>query len=194
MLLQVLEGVGADRIDTLLAPWLARAGLDNLRWGWPGAAATEDSAIRGQVIEGTVHDPNAFALGGVSSHAGLFGTSRAVAAFGDAVLDAVSGRSSALPGRGIATLWQLPTIGSHQGGWDWVTAGSSTGRYWPSDARGHVGYTGTSLWVAPRQRVVVALLTNRVHPHDGDKEPIRAARRRVHDAVAEALGWDRGRP
>lgn len=194
VLLQVLETVGAARIDTLLASWLDRAGLDDLRWGWPGAAATEDSPLRGRVLEGEVHDPNAFVLDGVSSHAGLFGTARAVAAFGDAVLDAVSGRRSDLPGRGIEMLWGLPTIGSHQGGWDRITENSNTGSFWPTDARGHVGYTGTSLWVAPRQRVVVALLTNRVHPHDGDKAPIRAARRCVYDAVAGALGWDRGRP
>jgi serine-type D-Ala-D-Ala carboxypeptidase len=65
---------------------------------------------------------------------------------------------------------------------------TSTGAHWPSDGIGHLGYTGTSLWLAPRQRVAVALLTNRVHPVD-DKAAIREARPRIHDAVARDLGW-----
>lgn len=180
-LLAVLEALGGP-LDRQLDEVLGSAGLEGLRWGWPGAAATEDSPLRGGVIEGCVHDPNAFAMGGVSTHAGLFGTARAVAAFGDALLD---GR---LPSP--APLWAAKGPGSHRAGWDGVSVGAytSTGSRWPADAVGHLGYTGTSLWIAPRQRVVVALLTNRVHPRD-DKQAIRAARPRVHDAVARALGW-----
>ncbi|MEZ4236487.1 MAG: hypothetical protein R3F59_10075 [Myxococcota bacterium] len=69
--------------------------------------------------------------------------------------------------------------------------GSSAPR-WPADSRGHVGFTGTSLWIAPRQRVVVAFLTDRVLAGERDFGPIRAARRAVHEAVALALGWDTG--
>lgn len=185
VLLEVLEAIGGTRIDVLLAPWLARAGLEDLRWGWPGAAATEDCPVRGRIVEGEVHDLNAAALGGISSHAGLFGTARAVAAFGEAVLG-----PSVLPVCGIARARAVPGPGSHRGGWDTPTPGGSTGRFWPAGTFGHLGYTGTSLWIAPRERVVVALLTNRVHPTDGDRATIRAARQAVHDAVATTLGWD----
>ena len=67
---------------------------------------------------------------------------------------------------------------------------TSTGRYFPDDSLGHLGYTGTSVWVVPSRRTTVAFLTNRIHPKD-DLTGIRAARPLVHDAVAQALGWDR---
>jgi CubicO group peptidase (beta-lactamase class C family) len=193
VLLAVLEAAGGDRIDVLHRDLvLVPAGFSGaLRWGWPGAAATEDCPVRGRVIEGEVHDLNAWSMGGVSSHAGLFGTARSVAGLGEALLDAVQGRRDDLPGRALATFWASRGLGSHVCGWDTPSNPvSSTGRWWPAHAVGHLGYTGTSVWMAPDERVVVALLTNRVHPVD-DKEPIRAARPRVHDAVSHTLGWDR---
>jgi len=195
-LLAVLEAAGGARIDLLLQDLvLGPAGLTDLRWGWPGAAATEDCPVRGRVVEGEVHDLNAFSMGGVSSHAGLFGTARSVARAGDAILDAVQGRRDDLPGRSLATFWTSRGPGSHACGWDTVSLPSSTGSFWPADGVGHLGYTGTSLWIAPRQRVVVAFLTNRVHPiDDKTKAAINDARPRVHDAVARSLGWDAPRP
>lgn len=193
VLLDLIERVGGARLDEQLAPWLQGTVGQGLRWGWPDAAATEDRPDRGGVIEGEVHDPLAFAMGGVSSHAGLFGTALSVSAFAEAVLEAWAGRGAALPVRGMAALWADRGPGSHRGGWDTPAPPSSevvsaAGRLWPADGRGHLGYTGTSVWMAPRQRVVVALLTNRVHPGD-DKSAIRAVRVRLHEAVARALGW-----
>ncbi len=188
VLLQVLEAVGGP-LDGQLDRILARAGLAGaVRWGWEGAAATEDCPLRGEVIEGRVHDPNAFAMGGVSTHAGLFGTAASVAAVAEGLLDAARGVRDDLPSP--LPLWAAKGLGSHRAGWDGVSRGAytSTGRGWPDDGVGHLGYTGCSLWIAPRARVVVAFFTNRIHPTD-DKGPIRAARPRVHDAVARALGW-----
>lgn len=184
-LLQVLEALGGP-LDAQLAPLLRAAGVEGrLSWDGAGAAATEDCPLRGRVLEGEVHDANCAAMGGVSTHAGLFGDARAVARYAEALLDAHAGRRDDLP----APPWHLTGPGSHRGGWDGVSPGaSSTGSSWPADGVGHLGYTGTSVWLAPRQRGVVALLTNRVHPVD-DKRAIRAARPRVHDAVAAALGW-----
>jgi CubicO group peptidase (beta-lactamase class C family) len=191
LLLEVMERVANRRLDEQLADWPG----GDLRWGWPGAAATEDRPDRGGVIEGVVHDPLAFAMGGISSHAGLFGTALSVCTLAEQVMDAWAGRLSPLPAVGLRALAQLERAGAgkHVGGWAVAEPGGSSGRYWPHDGRGHLGYTGTSVWTAPRQRVVVALLTNRVHPRD-DLTAIRAARPRVHDAVATALGWDRERP
>ncbi len=168
------------------------SGIADLRWGWPTAAATELCPIRDILIEGTVHDLNCASLGGVSAHAGLFGNARAVAGLADALRQAVAGERTDLPGRTLREMWATAGPGSHRGGWDSPSDGyTSTGRWFPQDSRGHLGYTGTSVWVVPSRRTTVALLTNRVHPVD-DKEPIRAARPRIHDAVARALGWDTG--
>lgn len=183
-LLQVLEAVGGP-LDQQLAPLLRDT--PGLSYDGAGAAATEDCPLRGRVLAGEVHDANCAAMGGVSTHAGLFGDARSVARHAEALLDAAGGRRDDLPSP--APLWALAGPGTHRGGWDTVTPGaSSTGGAWPPDTVGHLGYTGTSVWMSPSRRVVVALLTNRVHPRD-DKEAIRAARPLVHDAVARALCW-----
>lgn len=191
-LLAVLEAAGERRIDSLFADILRCTNITELGWGWPCAAATEHCPVRGYVIEGTVHDLNTAAMGGRSTHAGLFGTARAVARLGDAWRAAVADpTSSPLPGEAMARLWSLRGCGSHRGGWDSVTRGgyTSTGQYFPDDTVGHLGYTGTSLWVVPSRKTSIALLTNRVHPHDCSKG-IRALRPALHDAVAQYLGWD----
>lgn len=185
-LLRVLEALGGP-LDAQVAAILGPAGLGALSYDGAGAAATEDCPLRGRVLEGEVHDANCAAMGGVSTHAGLFGDAAALAAFGDAAIDAARGARDDLPSP--VALWACAGPGSHRGGWDGVTPGaSSTGGGWPPDTVGHLGYTGTSLWLSPSRRVVVALLTNRIHPVD-DKAPIRAARPRVHQAVARALRW-----
>jgi CubicO group peptidase (beta-lactamase class C family) len=185
-LLQILEALGGP-LQEQLAALLGPAGLGGLSFDGAGAAATEDCPLRGRVLEGEVHDANCAAMGGVSTHAGVFGDARTLARFGEATIDAARGVRSDLPSP--VSSWACAGPGTHRGGWDGVTPGaSSTGGAWPSDTVGHLGYTGTSVWMSPSRRVVVALLTNRVHPRD-DKGPIREARPRVHDAVATALGW-----
>ena len=193
VLTDLLERAGGAPLETLFEERILRpVGIRDLRWGWPRAAATEDCPVRGHVIEGTVHDLNCAAMGGVSAHAGLFGTARAVAGLGQAFLDAVLGEDNGLPGSTMAAFWTTSSgLGSHRLGFDSVSDGySSTGHLFPSDTVGHLGYTGTSLWITPFRRTVVALLTNRVHPHD-KKKAIRNARPVLHDAVATALGWDK---
>ncbi len=169
------------------------SGVDDLRWGWPGAAATEWPCPERHVgIEGVVHDLNCASLGGVSTHAGLFGTSRAVARLGGAFLGAAAGdpRYAGLPGATLQKMWAMQGPGSHRCGWDAISRGgyTSTGAHFPDDTIGHLGYTGTSLWMSPGRQTVVALLTNRVHPLD-DAGPIREVRPLVHDAVARFLEW-----
>lgn len=193
----LLEERGGDRLDRL---WEARvrapAGVD-LRWGWPDAAATEDCPERGRVIVGEVHDLNAASMGGIAPHAGLFGSASAVAALGAWHLRAWQGRGG-LPQALVRAAWSAEGPGSHRLGWDGVTpGGSSAGDRWPLDGVGHLGFTGCSLWIAPRQGVVVALLSNRVHPAieggavPGQASPRYAAFKRlrpaVHTAVVHAL-------
>jgi CubicO group peptidase (beta-lactamase class C family) len=153
------------------------------------AAPTEDVAWRGGVVRGRVHDENAWALTGAggSGHAGMFGTVGAVVTFGRALLD------SLLPAygfevrlghpRSLAWLVSPRPGGTLRAGFDGKSAtGSSAGSLAGPRAFGHLGFTGTSLWIDPDARAVVALLTNRVHP-TREHIAIRAARPRAHDAL-----------
>jgi CubicO group peptidase (beta-lactamase class C family) len=156
-------------------------------------APTERCEHRREVNQGAVNDDNAWAMGGAAGHAGLFSTALEVAALGQAWLDALCGRPSIVPAAAAEEFAHRDAApGTTRAlGWDTPSAeGSSLGtrlgrRGW--GAIGHLGFTGTSLWLDRNREVVVALLTNRVHP-SRDNELIRAFRPRFHDAVAEALG------
>lgn len=164
----------------------------------PLIAPTEDCPWRGRVMVGEVHDENAWALGGIAPHAGLFGTAAEVARFGSEVLSAWRGRSNALgqtvvrrfarrATRPLGTTWAL--------GWDTPSPGeSSAGPTISRRAIGALGFTGTSLWIDPARGAVVVLLTNRVHPSRAN-EAIRGFRPRIHEAAlawVEAVASERG--
>jgi CubicO group peptidase (beta-lactamase class C family) len=142
---------------------------------------------------GEVDDDNAFAMGGVAGHAGLFGCARDVAAFGGAVLEELDGALRLAPG----AVWEnlavpyVPAGGARALGFDLPSPlGPAAGRYLAaSRTLGHNGFTGTSLWIDRDRSLAVALLTNRVHPRRGN-ERIRTFRPAFHDAVVEALGLE----
>ncbi|MCB9743287.1 MAG: beta-lactamase family protein [Alphaproteobacteria bacterium] len=186
VLCDLMERVGGARIDRLWRERVARPGaFSGLSWGG-GNVATEDCPRRRGVVVGAVHDLNCASMGGVSSHAGLFGDAPAVAWAGQVFLDAFHGRGP-LAGSAIRHAWTHRGAGSHWLGWDGRSAGgSSSGALFPDDAVGHLGFTGTSIWIAPGQELVVVLLTNRVHPSVEDTR-IRALRPAVHDAVLRSL-------
>jgi CubicO group peptidase (beta-lactamase class C family) len=193
-----LERLTGRRLDLL---WHDRVGGPlgvDLRWGWPGASATEACPVRGRVVVGEVHDLNAAVLGGVAPYAGLFGSARFVARLGLKVLRCQ--REGGWVKRSVVdTFFSHGGPGSHRLGWDGVTpGGSSAGPRWPLDGVGHLGFTGCSLWLAPRQGVSVALLANRVHPVvEGGSVPgaplhpryrrFKALRPALHTAVVETL-------
>jgi CubicO group peptidase (beta-lactamase class C family) len=153
-------------------------------------APTETVAWRGGEIVGAVHDENAWALTGTggSGHAGIFATIDAVLAFGAAVLEAADGPE-------MAWLVRERPGGTLRAGFDGKSAeGSSAGERMGPRSFGHLGFTGTSLWIDPDARVVVALLTNRVCP-TRENLAIRAARPWAHDALYEsALSLQDRRP
>ncbi len=158
-----------------------------------GFVPTERCEHRHEVNQGAVNDDNAWAIGGGAGHAGVFSTAREVAALGQAWLDALKGRPSIVPAAVAAEFARPdPTPGSTRAlGWDTPSEersslGARLGRG-PGGAIGHLGFTGTSLWIDPDAEVVAVLLSNRVHP-SRENELIRAFRPRFHDAVAEALG------
>ena len=152
-------------------------------------AATEDNPWRGRVLRAEVHDENAYAMGGVAGHAGLFGTASAVLAVSGAWLDSYLGRgtffSPELVRRFVTR--QDRTAGSSWGlGWDTPSAPSSSGTKFSPHAFGHLGYTGTSLWVDPLRELEVILLSNRVHP-TRQNTGIQQFRPLIHDLIHQEL-------
>jgi CubicO group peptidase (beta-lactamase class C family) len=149
-------------------------------------APTEEVAFRGGVIRGEIHDENAWALGGggLSGHAGLFAAAPTVARLGRALLEALAGEHPGWLAPGdLWTLIKPRPGGTLRCGFDSRSEGaSSSGRFFGPSSFGHLGFTGTSLWVDPDQGLAVALLTNRVHPTRAH-EAIKQARPAVHDAV-----------
>jgi CubicO group peptidase (beta-lactamase class C family) len=155
-------------------------------------AATEQCGLRGRLIQGEVHDENAWVCGGVAGHAGLFGGLRDVVEFGRAVVDGWHGTDDRL---GITReVWRLATAthwlhpaGTRVLGWDTPSPGQSTaGRFFGPETIGHLGFTGTSLWIDLPRAVVMVLLTNRVCPTRSNLG-IRALRPALHDAAWAAI-------
>jgi serine-type D-Ala-D-Ala carboxypeptidase len=151
-------------------------------------APTEFDAWRGRRSVGDVHDENAWALGGVAGHAGLFGTARAVGRFARLVL-ATRHRPTRLGSpetlRRFTTRSTVPRS-SRALGWDTMLPTSSCGSRLSPAAFGHTGFTGTSLWIDPALDTYVVLLTNRVYA-TRDDDRIRTLRPRVHDRVIDDL-------
>jgi serine-type D-Ala-D-Ala carboxypeptidase len=148
---------------------------------------TEVVAWRGGEVRGLVHDENAFALtnDGGSGHAGMFGTIDAVLAFGSAAHDAIVTGDGPLAAGDLSWMVRERPGGTLRAGFDGKSAeGSSAGTMLGPNTFGHLGFTGTSLWIDPDAHVVVALLTNRVHP-SRESTGIRAARPIAHDALFE---------
>jgi CubicO group peptidase (beta-lactamase class C family) len=153
-------------------------------------AATEVVPWRGGMVRGAVHDENAWAIArdGAAGHAGLFGDARSVLALGEAVLDALAGRRPGwLEPDDLAPLVRARPGGSLLAGFDRKSgeAPSSGARFGPATF-GHLGFTGTSLWMDPDAEMIGVLLTNRVHP-TRESLAIRKARPSAYDAIVEAI-------
>jgi CubicO group peptidase (beta-lactamase class C family) len=193
-IVQRLTGVTLDEYakQHILAPLGMDASLFSPpRKFWPTIAPTEnDLDFRKRLMQGEVHDENAWAMGGVSGHAGLFSTAGDTAIFAQMILNGGIYAHHRLLAR--ATLQQFTAreaIGdaARTLGWDVVTQPSSSGHYFSPSSFGHTGFTGTSLWIDPDRGLFVILLTNRVNPTRAN-EKIRQLRPAVHDAVLQALG------
>jgi CubicO group peptidase (beta-lactamase class C family) len=152
-------------------------------------AATENCPWRNRILWGEVHDPNASVMSGVAGHAGLFSTVDDVLKFARVVIDSWHGRSELLPRetlRPFLTRQSLPLSSDWALGWDTPTEGtSSSGKHFSKNSVGHLGFTGTSLWIDLDRELAIALLTNRVHLIA--KKSRFALRPIVHDAIVEAF-------
>jgi len=152
-----------------------------------GAPAPHSAApFRGRVIQGEVQDENASVLGGVAGHAGVFSTAGDVALFAHAMLN--GGYPILRPDtvKLFTRRESSPEGTSRALGWDTPSVPSQSGKHFSPRSYGHLGYTGTSLWIDPDRRLSITLLTNRTWP-DGQNQAIRQVRPALHDAVIEAL-------
>jgi len=158
---------------------------------WPQIAPTEfDAQFRRRLVQGEVHDENAFAIGGVSGHAGVFSTAPDLAAFCQMLLNGgVYAHERILRRATIAQFIAPQALSGNTRTLGWVvpTEGSSSGHYFSPHSFGHTGFTGTSIWIDPDRQLFVVLLTNRVNP-TRENHKIAEVRPALHDAVMQALG------
>ncbi|MEO1337194.1 MAG: serine hydrolase, partial [Myxococcota bacterium] len=136
-----------------------------------------------------VHDENCRAMGGAAGHAGLWGTAEGVLDIAESLVSAFHGESDQLlkPDT-VRRLWRPSLVpdSTRTPGWDRPSGqGSSTGGRWPDHAVGHLGFTGTSVWIEPSRALIVVLITNRVCP-TRDNTKIRQLRPALHDAAWSA--------
>jgi CubicO group peptidase (beta-lactamase class C family) len=152
----------------------------------PGASEKPRSTFRKKIIQGEVQDENAFTLGGVAGHAGLFSTAEDLARFAHAMLQ--GGRPILRPETvALFTHRESAPAGTSRAlGWDTPSTPSQSGKYFGRASYGHLGYTGTSLWIDPDRQLSITLLTNRTWP-DCSNQAIKQVRPRFHDAIMNAM-------
>ena len=152
-------------------------------------AATEKCPWRKRLIQGAVHDDNAFVMGGIDGHAGLFGTAQVVFRLLTVLLSAWhgSGESNLFDSALLNRFFCRQTDSDRALGFDMpARTGSSSGRYFSDRTVGHLGFTGTSFWMDLDRSIVVIFLTNRVHP-TRTNEKIKTFRPRIHDVIMQHL-------
>jgi CubicO group peptidase (beta-lactamase class C family) len=146
-----------------------------------------DRSFRNRIIQGEVQDENASLMGGVAGHAGLFASAEDIAIYAHAML--AGGRPILRPETlALFTCRESSPLGTSRAlGWDTPSSPSQSGKYFSSRSFGHLGYTGTSLWIDPERQLSITLLTNRTWP-DCSNQAIKQLRPKFHDAVVESLG------
>ncbi len=150
----------------------------------------KDGEGRKGVIQGEVHDGNAYAMGGISGHAGLFSTAGDLAIFAQMMLNGgIYAHHRLLQRSTIDEFTARVAVGNSARalGWDVPVEPSSSGDYFSPHSFGHTGFTGTSIWADPEKQLFVILLTNRVYP-TAENIKIRQVRPILHDAIVEGLG------
>jgi CubicO group peptidase (beta-lactamase class C family) len=146
-----------------------------------------DREFRHKMVCGEVNDENAWVLGGVAGHAGLFSKAAGIAKFASCMLRNGAPIFKSETVELFTRRESSPSGTSRALGWDTPSQPSSSGKYFSPRSFGHLGFTGTSLWIDPERDVAITLLTNRTWPDRGSQDGIRRVRPAFHDAVVEAL-------
>ncbi|MFZ0820604.1 MAG: glycoside hydrolase family 3 N-terminal domain-containing protein [Candidatus Acidiferrales bacterium] len=194
---ETLERVTGQTLDALaLARIFESLGMNNSMFTPAShfrariAPTGTDSSLRKRLLRGEVHDDNAWVMGSVAGHAGLFSTAGDLSIFCRFILNrGIYAHTRHLRSATTAEFTSpQPLSGNTRAlGWAMRTEPSSSGRYFSARSFGHAGFTGTSIWCDPEKDLAVVLLTNRVYPTRED-EKINEARPAIHDAVCRALG------
>ena len=196
----VVETVSGQRLDQFLAARVfTPLGMKDTEFK-PDAslrgriAPTEINPPRGYPLRGEVHDENAYALGGVAGHAGLFSTASDLAIFAQMMLDGGTFNGVRIVADSTVQLFTRRAAGTRALGWDTCAGEYGCGKYMGAEAYGHTGYTGTSLWIDPDRDMFVILLTNRVHAATARRpaKVISDVRSDLADAAALAVTDMRG--
>ena len=165
----IVEEVSGQRLDQFLSSRVfGPLGMhdtfyrpaDSLRYR---IAPTEVTPPRGYPLRGEVHDENAYALGGIAGHAGLFSTAADLSIFAQMMLNGGSYDGVQVISDSTVALFTKRTAGHRALGWDTADGDYGSGKYLTERAYGHTGFTGTSIWIDPDREMFVVLLTNRVH-------------------------------
>ena len=183
-------GIGLRFVDLCV-----QAPTENL--GGSPVAPTERCPVRRRLVVGEVHDLNAFAMGGIAGHAGLFGRASDVLRLAFALCAAYHGRgldggTPIVSPQVLREFWQPAGVpgSTWRLGWDGPSQhGSLAGDLISRRAVGHLGFTGCSLWIDPDQETCALVLTNRVHPEVHDDPRFRALRPALHDAALRAIDY-----
>ncbi len=193
ILATVLERVADEGLDRFCQRELfGPLGMSHTAFNPPAAwraaipPTADDRAFRKRIIQGEVQDENASVLGGVAGHAGLFATAEDLAIFSNVLLQ---GGGPLVRPETLALFTRretAPAGTSRALGWDTPSSPSQSGKYFSARSFGHLGYTGTSLWIDPERQLSITLLTNRTWP-DCSNKTIKDVRPAFHDAIVEAL-------
>lgn len=194
LLAAVVEEVAEEPMDTYLARRVyAPLGMSSTMYLPPRAlrpvtAPGANRSEQGYPLRGVVHDANAYRLGGVAGHAGLFSTAADLAVYAQTLLNGGSyGTQRVYSPETVRRFTTVRTrVGNRAWGWDVPAARSSAGSYFSARSFGHTGFTGTSVWIDPAQELFVVLLTNRTYA-DASQAAMLEVRTKVHDAVATAI-------
>jgi beta-glucosidase-like glycosyl hydrolase/CubicO group peptidase (beta-lactamase class C family) len=192
---EVLDRALGESYETFaMREIFAPLAMTHTRWNPPAAwldmiPPTERDPWRGRIVHGEVHDENAAAMGGVSTHAGLFSSAADLAVFAQMLVNLGTYDHQRILDRATVDRWTRrqnePDGSSRAIGWDTARPSGGWGMF-SERAYGHTGFTGTSLWIDPQRDLFVVLLTNRVHP-TRENTQIGEARIAFHGAVVEAV-------
>jgi CubicO group peptidase (beta-lactamase class C family) len=165
----IVEAVSGQRLDSFLDKRVfGPLGMTDTHFRpeqslRPRIAPTEVTPPRGYPLRGEVHDENAYALGGIAGHAGLFSTAADLSIFAQMLLNGGQYNGVRVVADSTVKLFTRRAAGTRALGWDTCDGNGGCGALMGADAYGHTGYTGTSIWIDPERDMFVVLLTNRVH-------------------------------
>ncbi|MBC8257213.1 MAG: serine hydrolase [Candidatus Marinimicrobia bacterium] len=203
LLSSIIEKVSGRTLDRLVQSWFfnpiemkSTRYLPPMDWKLRIAPTELDTLYRNRLIHGEVHDENTYLMGGVSGHAGLFSTAEDIARYAQMLVDGGLWNGKRFfkeeQVQDFTTVQNIPQDSDMALGWDTPSQSgkSIAGDYFTPGSFGHLGFTGTSLWIDPNQEIIIVLLTNRVHPSrkgkEGSKE-MYGVRREFYNRIMEVL-------